>query len=222
MPSTVIPARSLIVSCQALAGNPFHGPDGMVLMARAAEAGGAAAIRANGPQDVAAIRDATSLPIVGINKLGDRRGVFITPTAEAARQVVAAGADVVALDGTLRPRPDGTALMELIRAVHDELGVPVIADVDNLQSGMAAQDAGADYVATTLSGYMGGPVPDEPDIELIAALTAKLDCPVIAEGRLRTPEQVRAARDAGAHAVVVGHAITNPMDITRRLVAALT
>jgi N-acylglucosamine-6-phosphate 2-epimerase len=193
----------------------------MALMARAAEAGGAVAIRANGPRDVAAIRAATGLPIVGINKIGDSGGVFITPTVEAAEEVVGAGADLVALDGTRRSRPDGRTLAEHIRAVHDELGVPVIADVDSVRSGLAAREAGADYVATTLSGYVGGSVPEGPDLELVAALTAKLDCPVIAEGRLRTPEHVRAACDAGAHAIVVGYAITNPTDITRRLVTAL-
>lgn len=217
-----LPPRSLVVSCQAQPGNPFHGPLPMTLMARAAEAGGAAAIRANGPDDIAAIRAVTALPIVGIHKLGDPAGVFITPTADAAAEVVRAGADLVAIDGTRRPRPDGRGLAEQIRAIHDELGVAVIADVDGVDAGLAAREAGADYVATTLSGYVGGPVPHEPDLELIALLAAELDCPIIAEGRLRTPDHVRSAREAGAHAVVVGYAITNPMDITQRLVGGLS
>jgi N-acylglucosamine-6-phosphate 2-epimerase len=221
MSALAVPARSLVVSCQAKPGSPFRGPEPMALMARAAKAGGAGAIRANGPADIAAIRAVVDLPIIGIHKVGDPRGVFITPTAEAAAEVVRAGADIVAVDGTARPRPDKRSLAEQIRFIHGELGVAVIADVDSVESGVAAREAGADFVATTLSGYLGGPVPAEPDVELVRMLAGKLDCPVIAEGRIRTPAHVIAACDAGAHAVVVGSAITNPMDITRRLIRAL-
>jgi N-acylglucosamine-6-phosphate 2-epimerase len=210
---------SLVVSCQAGPENPIHGPAAMALMAQAAEAGGAGAIRANGPDDIAAIRAVTDLPIVGLHKLGDPAGVFITPTYESAAGVVAAGADLVALDATLRPRPE--RLDEQIARIHDELGVPVMADVDSLDAGLAARDAGADFVATTLSGYTDGRTPTGPDIELVRQLAARLDCPIIAEGRIWTPDDVRAVREAGAYAVVVGTAITSPRDITARLVGAL-
>jgi N-acylglucosamine-6-phosphate 2-epimerase len=193
----------------------------MALMAQAAEAGGAGAIRANGPDDIAAIRAVTDLPIVGLHKVGDPAGVFITPTYESAAGVVAAGADLVALDATLRPRPDGQRLEQQIARIHDELGVPVMADVDSLEAGLAARGVGADVVATTLSGYTNGRTPTGPDIELVRQLAAQLDCPVVAEGRIRTPENVRAACDAGAFAVVVGTAITNPMDLTARLAGAM-
>jgi N-acylglucosamine-6-phosphate 2-epimerase len=193
----------------------------MALMAQAAEAGGAGAIRANGPADVAAIRAVTDLPIIGLHKLGDPAGVFITPTYESAAGVVAAGADLVALDATLRPRPDGHRVDRQIARIHRELGVPVMADVDSLDAGLAARDAGADLVATTLSGYTNGRTPTGPDVELVRQLAAKLDCPIVAEGRIRTPEDVRSVCDAGAYAVVVGHAITNPMDLTARLVGAI-
>ncbi|WP_432885092.1 N-acetylmannosamine-6-phosphate 2-epimerase [Kribbella sp. CA-245084] len=212
---------SLVVSCQAGPENPIHGPAAMALMAQAAEAGGAGAIRANGPDDIAAIRAVTDLPIVGLHKLGDPAGVFITPTYESAAGVVAAGADLVALDATLRPRPDGLRLDQQIARIHDELGVPVMADVDSLDAGLAARDAGADFVATTLSGYTDGRTPTGPDIELVRRLSARLDCPIIAEGRIRTPDDISAVCDAGAYAVVVGTAITNPMEITARLVGAL-
>ena len=218
---TALAPGTMVVSCQAGPGNPLDSPAAMALMARAAEAGGAGAIRANGPADIAAIRAVTSLPIIGLHKLGDPAGVFITPTYEAAAGVVAAGADLVALDGTLRPRPDGQPLDRQIRRIHDELGVPVLADVDSLDAGLAARDAGADLVATTLSGYTAGPTPTGPDVELVRRLAARLDCPVVAEGRIRTTEDVRAVCDAGAYAVVVGHAITDPTDITARLVSAI-
>jgi N-acylglucosamine-6-phosphate 2-epimerase len=191
-------------------------------MARAAQAGGAGAIRANGAVDVAAIRAVTDLPIIGLNKLGDRDGVFITPTFESAIGIVEAGADPIALDGTLRPRPDGGQLRGQISRIHDELGVPVLADVDSVEAGIAARADGADLIATTLSGYTSGYTNvSGPDVELVRQLAAELDCPVIAEGRIRTPEDVRAVCEAGAYAVVVGGAITNPMDITARLVHAI-
>jgi N-acylglucosamine-6-phosphate 2-epimerase len=214
------PPRSIVVSCQAGPDDPLHGSESMALMARAAVAGGAAAIRANGAADVAAIRAAVDVPILGINKLGDPRGVFITPDVEAAAAVVAAGADVVALDGTLRPRPDGRPLREHVAEIHERLEVEVMADVDSLEAGVAARAAGADLVASTLSGYTGSAVPDGPDVALVARLAAALDCPVVAEGRYWTPDDVRAGFDAGAHAIVIGTAITNPTAITRRLAAA--
>jgi N-acylglucosamine-6-phosphate 2-epimerase len=93
-----------------------------------------------------------------------------------------------------------------------------MADVDDFAAGVAAREAGADLVATTLAGYTGGAVPEIPDLGLVAALADELDCPVVAEGRYWHPCQVRAALDAGAYAVVVGTAVTNPMAITERLV----
>jgi N-acylglucosamine-6-phosphate 2-epimerase len=218
----MITPGSLVVSCQAAPGNPFFSPEAMALMARAAEAGGAGGIRANGVEDIAAIRAVTDLPIIGLNKLGDPNGVFITPTFEAAIGLVAAGADLIALDGTLRPRPDSRSLRDQIRRIHDEFGVPVLADVDSLEAGLAARAAGADLIATTLSGYTSSAdnAAAGPAVELVRQLAAELDCPVIAEGRIRTPEDIRAVCEAGAYAVVVGTAITNPMEVTTRLVAA--
>ncbi|WP_433013184.1 N-acetylmannosamine-6-phosphate 2-epimerase [Kribbella sp. CA-294648] len=217
----ILQPGSLVVSCQAGPGNPLCSPESMALMARAAEAGGAGALRANGAADVAAIRAVTDLPIIGLHKVGDPAGVFITPTFESAIGLVEAGAGLIALDGTLRPRPDGHRLRRQIERIHDELGVPVLADVDGLEAGLAARADGADLVATTLSGYTTGNTPAGPDVDLVRELAAVLDCPVIAEGRIRTPEDVRAVREAGAYAVVVGSAITNPMEITARLVGAI-
>jgi N-acylglucosamine-6-phosphate 2-epimerase len=218
---TSLSPDSLVVSCQSIPGDPFDSAELMALMARAAELGGAGGIRANGPEHIAAIRAVTALPIIGIHKVGDPSGVFITPTFESAAAVVAAGADLIALDGTLRPRPDGRSLRHQIDRIHAELGVPVVADVDTLEAGIAAREAGADFVATTLSGYTGGSTPTGPDVDLVRRLAAAVDCPVVAEGRIRTPHDVRAVCDAGAYAVVVGSAITNPTDITTHLASAL-
>jgi N-acylglucosamine-6-phosphate 2-epimerase len=177
-------------------------------------------IRANGPEDIAAIRAAVNLPIIGIYKV-DLPGfaVRITPTLESARQVAAAGADILAVDATLRPHPDGLDFAARVQALKAMAHCPVMADVSNLEEGLAAEASGADIVATTLSGYTGpGPIPPGPDFGLIAALAHKVKVPVIAEGRFATPLQVAQALDAGAFAVVVGGAITRPQWITAQFV----
>lgn len=217
----LIPRHSLIVSCQANEISPLRSTETMARMAVAAVQGGAAAIRANGPGDVEAIRAAVDVPVIGINKLGDPAGVFITPTVDAARDIIDAGATVVALDGTGRPRPDGLTLLQQISGIRAFSTVPLMADVDSAEAGVAARLAGADVVATTLSGYVGERSSRGPDIDLIAELVAAVDCEVIAEGRFWTPDEIRQALEAGAHAVVVGTAITNPTAITRRLTGAL-
>jgi N-acylglucosamine-6-phosphate 2-epimerase len=204
----------LVVSVQASPGTPLAATAHIAAMARAAELGGAAGIRAT---EVAAVKEAVGLPVIGLRKRRVEGGdVYITPSMDDARAVAAAGADMVAVDATLRPRPDGADLASLVA----ELPVPVLADVDSLEAGLAAREAGVAAVATTLAGYTSNtPSPVEPDIHLVEVLAAELDCPVFAEGRIATPAQARAAFDAGAFAVVVGTAITDPLAITRAFVA---
>ena len=215
----------IVVSCQAPEGSPLRQPSIMAAMAQAGEMAGAVGIRANGPADVAAIRAAVGLPIVGIDKRPDLDPLaYITPSLESVVALVVAGADLVAIDGTQRPRNgNGThgpaRLLEEIR--HTFPLLPVMADVSAVSEGVAAAEAGSHIVATTLSGYTnGGTVPREPDIGLIAELVAAQPRPVIAEGRFSTPEQVAAAFAAGAHSVVIGTAITDPLALARRFVAA--
>ena len=213
-------SRGLIVSCQARADNPLHGPQFMGAMALAARDGGAVAIRANGPADIAAVK-AAGLPVIGIHKVfSDDYPVYITPNFAAAEAIVAAGVQIVALDCTTRPR-DGELPHILIRRIRDELGAEVFADISTLEEGLAAADFGATYIATTLSGYTEAtqPKPKEPDLALLENLATRLSLPIIAEGRFNTPSLVRQAFDAGAHAVVVGTMITNPREITRLFVA---
>ncbi|GAB3410323.1 N-acetylmannosamine-6-phosphate 2-epimerase [Flindersiella endophytica] len=220
----LVPRDSLIVSCQAAAGHPLRSSAVLALMARAGELGGAAAVRANGAEDVRAIRAAVSLLIIGINKLGPVDGVFITPTVEAAVEVIEAGAAIVAIDGTTRARPDGSSPAAQIDGIKRRTGAVVMADVDTVDAGLAARRAGADAVATTLSGYTPasrGAVLDGPDVELVRRLAAQLDCPVVAEGRVRDESDVAAVQAAGAHAVVVGAAITDPQAIAARFVRRL-
>lgn len=215
----------LIVSCQALRDEPLFGAGHMAAMARAAVSAGAVAIRANGPVDIAAIRLAVEVPILGLFKV-DLPGfdVRITPTLDHAVQVARAGADLIAIDATRRPHPGGN-LDKLIEQIHRRTGLPVMADVSTLDEGLAAVAYGADFVSTTLSGYTAdSPTQAGPDFALLEQLLAALrpqGTPVIAEGRIATPEQAAQALALGAYAVVVGSAITRPQWITARFVDAL-
>jgi N-acylglucosamine-6-phosphate 2-epimerase len=215
----------LIVSCQALVGEPMFGSAVMAQFAQAARLGGAVGLRANTPVDCAAIKAAVpELPLIGLWKV-DVIGfpeVYITPRVQDAMAIADAGAEIIALDATLRPHPEGTTA-EFIRAVKEKTGRLVMADIDNEASALAAIEAGADVISTTLSGYTeGSPRLDGPDLDLVRRLASlNLPVPVIAEGRIHTPEQARAALDAGAWAVVVGGAITRPQQITERFARAL-
>jgi N-acylglucosamine-6-phosphate 2-epimerase len=212
----------LVVSCQAPASSPMAATEHIVALARAAELGGARGIRAEGVEDVTAIRAAVSLPLIGLRKRTvPGSDVYITPEITDARALAEAGADIVAVDATLRLRPGGLDGERFLARLAGALPQPVLADVDSLEAGLAARAAGAAAVATTLSGYTGdGPVPEEPDLELVARLAAELDCPVLAEGRYASPEAAHDALEAGAFAVVVGAAITDPVALTRRFAAA--
>ncbi len=204
----------LIVSCQAYPGEPLRNPPSMLYMAQSAALGGAAGIRAQGLEDIRLIHENVSLPLIGLIKVPGTE-VFITPTLDDALAAAAAGADIIAIDGTRRPRPDGLSLEETIRTLHDETGLPVMADCGSLDDGIAARDAGADLIGTTLVGYTGERKRTPgPDLDLIAELSARVSTPIMAEGRIYSPADARAAIQAGAFAVTVGTAITHPATIT--------
>lgn len=206
--------NGLIVSCQALPDEPLHGAEIMSRMALAAFQGGAVGIRANSAKDIYAIRQKVPLPIIGIFKDGDT-GVYITPTFDHAKIIVEAGADVVALDATQRPRPDGQTVEALIKRIHTELKRPVMADISTLEEALSAEAAGADIIAPTLAGYTPySRHTTKPDFELLRALVTSVQTPIIAEGRITQPEDARRALNYGAISVVVGSAITRPQFIT--------
>lgn len=214
--------RGLIVSCQAYEGEPLFGAHIMAAMARAAEAGGAVAIRANSPPDIAAIRKVTRLPIIGLYKIhSDASEVYITPDRAAAEAIARTSCDVIAVDATPRLRQNGATLDDLIVFIRDVLGKPVMADCSCLDDALLAESLGADYIGTTMAGYTthGRPMTDGPDLDFVAELVQRVRKPVIAEGRYYLPEQVTQALTSGAYAVCVGGAITRPEDITRRFVS---
>jgi N-acylglucosamine-6-phosphate 2-epimerase len=210
----------LVVSCQAYPGEPMRDPDIMTAVARAAVLGGAVGIRAQGLEDLDAIRASTSVPLIGLVKVG-ADGVFITPTVADCVSVAQTGADIVALDGTARSRPDGSSLQDCFDAIHAH-GALVMADCGSLADAAASLGAGADCLGTTLAGYTGDrPRTQGPDFDLVSELVAATDVPVLAEGRIRTPEDALRCLRQGAFAVVVGTAITHPTSITNRFARAL-
>lgn len=206
--------HGLVVSCQAYGDEPMHETRIMTAVAKAAAQGGAVGIRAQGLHDVASIHREVPLPLIGLVKVGTS-GVFITPTVADCRAVAEAGAEIVAFDGTRRERPDGRGLADCVRTIH-EAGAIALADCGCVEDAVVSIEAGADCVSTTLAGYSGArPRTEGPDLELLADLVALGRVPVIAEGRIHTPEQARRAAELGAHTVVVGTAITHPTTITR-------
>lgn len=211
---------NLIVSCQALEGEPLFVPGYMTKMAYAAKRGGAVGIRANSPQDIKSIKEEIGLPVIGIWKvMSDNSEVYITPTYEAAKAVYDAGADIIALDCTFRKNCKGKWAWELIKEIKEKLDVLVMADISTFEEGINAEKMGADLVSTTLSGYTSNsPKLEGPDFKLIASLASHLNIPVMAEGRIWTREEAQLALNLGAHAVIVGGAITRPMEITKRIV----
>lgn len=216
--------RGLIVSCQARPGEALFGSDIMVRMSKAAESGGAVGIRANTPEDIGAIKKAVALPVIGIYKREyPDSPVYITSTMAEIRAVADAGADIIAIDGTKRPRPGGVVLDSLISDARKTTRALFMADISTLEEGIHAEKIGFDIVATTLAGYTSYSAisGDEPDFELMEHLAAAVRIPVIAEGHINTPQQAAEALRRGCWAVVVGTAITRPHVVTRRFVDAL-
>lgn len=204
----------LIVSVQAYPGEPMRHPETMAQIARAAEQGGAVAIRCQGLADIAAIKGQVDVPVIGLWKEG-HEGVFITPTLRHARACIMAGADIVALDATRRPRPDGLTYAETVDALKKE-GALIMADCGSIDDARMAVEAGSDIISTTLAGYSGEREKTVgPDFEVLNQMVSEFpDVPVLCEGRVHSAEQARQVMDAGAYAVVVGTAITHPTTIT--------
>ena len=209
----------LIVSCQASPSPSLESPEILASIAEAVVAGGAVGIRADGPDNVRAIRERTQVPVIGIWKrdLPDTE-IHITPRLEDLLGVADGGAEIVALDATSRPRPGGETLDQLVHQARANSSVLLMADVSNFEEGVQAAELGFDLVGTTLSGYVGESAGQGvgPDLDLVERLANHFGdaVPVIAEGRIITPTQAGEALLRGAHAVVVGTAITRPQVLT--------
>jgi N-acylglucosamine-6-phosphate 2-epimerase len=212
----------LIVSCQAAEGDPMDDLDTLRRMAASVLRGGASGLRAEGVERIRAFRAMTEVPIVGIIKKYDASGeVYITPDFASAQAVSGAGADIVALDCTTRRLREVEPWPELIARIHGELGRVVMADIATVEEAVAAEGGGADAVASTLYGYTAETAGARTiSWELIAGMVARVKVPVIVEGHVTRPDEVRRALEMGACAVAVGSAITRPQTITERFVRA--
>ena len=218
---------SIIVSCQATPGEPLYDPDRSVmpLMARAAKQAGAKMIRTSSVRDIVGIKEETGLPVIGLIKR-EYPGYTgrITMTMREVDECMEALSDIVSIDCTDTERGDGMTAPEFLQAVREKYpNIIIMADCATLEEAEAAYAAGADLVGSTMNGYTPATAhcKGDPNYELVKQMVAALPCPVIAEGRVHTPEQARKMLDLGAWAVVVGGAITRPLEIARRFFDAL-
>lgn len=216
----------MIISCQAIPGEPLYLEDDsvMYLMARAAKRAGTPAIRTSSIRDVVAIKKETGLPVIGLVKINyPGYDSYITPTMKEVDDLVAVGSDVVALDCTLRKRGDGTTINEFIAQIREKYSdIILMADISNYEEGINAWKCGVDIVGTTMSGYTDyTSKKDEPDYELMTRLAADIDIPVIGEGKIHYPDQAVKALQTGVWSIVVGGAITRPLEIAQRFMKAI-
>lgn len=200
--------QGLIVSCQAPVDSPLHHPEVIAAMAEAAVQRGAVAVRIDTPDHVRAVRQRVNVPIIGLWKQQiPGYDVYITPQFDHAAAIAEAGADIIAIDATLRERPQGETVAALIQSIQQQLGRLVMADIDTLDSALNA--TAADLIGTTLYGYTAATRPlQPPGFDLLSQLCENLTTPIICEGGIASPAMAKQALDLGAYAVVVGTAIT--------------
>ncbi len=214
----------VVVSVQAMPSEPLYLEKCMVAMMKSVIKGGAGALRVAGARDVRNAKRLFEVPVIGLTKpdvipKNWQEIVYITPTIKEVIELVEAGADIIALDGTMRPRPQDEKLEDLIKYIKINKRVSM-ADISTLEEAQNAEKLGADILSTTLSGYtqFSQNRGDGPDFELLKELVQNTNLPVVLEGRIWEPEEVTKAFELGAHCVVIGSAITRPQLITRRFV----
>lgn len=216
---------SVVISCQALPNEPLYVEEKsiMYLMARAAKMAGSPAIRTNSVRDVIAIKKETGLPVIGLIKREyEGSEVYITPTMKEVDELVDAKSDVIALDCTFSKRLNDESINDFIKSIKEKYpDVILMADISTYEEGINAYKCGVDMVGTTMNGYTPQSIKENiNNLELVKKLTKEISIPVIAEGKVHYPHQVREMLDAGAYSVVVGGAITRPLEIAQRFINA--
>ncbi len=220
--------RKIIVSVQAMPDEPLYQEVALNAMIKSVVNGGAGGLRLAGARDVKnAKKMYPDLPVIGITKPDKIPEnyldiVYITPTLSDAKEIIDAGADIVAFDATMRKRPNEEQLGDIINFIKSQSKL-AMADIATYTEAKNAIELGADIVSTTLSGYTDETKnkPSEPDFELCKALCRDFNIPVVVEGKIWTPSQAKDAFNFGAFCVVIGSAITRPQLITKRFTEIL-
>ncbi len=216
--------NKLIVSCQAEGNSPFNSPEGVTMFAKAAILGGASAIRSEGIEKTKMIIEQTNVPIIGLVKSKFEDGsVRITGSFKDVEDLISIGTHIIAIDGTFRKR-ENLSGPDFIEAVKSKFNCLIMADIAKLDEAIACKEAGADLISTTLNGYTTETISDkvkEPNYDLVNQLVKRIKTPVVAEGRVNTPEAAKKMIELGAYAVVIGTAITRPHIITSWYVEAI-
>ncbi len=213
----------LIVSCQALPNEPMHSSFIMGRFARAAVEGGAVGIRANTKEDIAEIKKNVTVPVIGIVKRDyPDSEIYITPTMKEIEDLLTVSPEIIAIDATKRSRPGGESLADFVKNIRSVYSGLLMADISDYDEAKTAYELGFDIISTTMRSYT--PYTKGialPDIDFIKRIVTDFGVPVIAEGGIKRPEDLKRAMDAGVHCAVVGGAITRPKGITEDFVAAI-
>ena len=217
--------HKIVVSVQAMPSEPLYQESCMTAMMKSVIKGGAGGLRVAGTRDLKIAKTLFEVPVIGLTKpdvipKNWQEIVYITPTLNEVISLIEAGADVIAFDGTKRPREGGCTLKEIIKYIKINKRISM-ADISTLDEGLNAADLGANILSTTLSGYTKESLDvdaSQPDFKLLENLVKETGLPVVLEGRIWEPWQVDKAFELGAHCVVIGSAITRPQLITKRFI----
>lgn len=209
--------RGLLVSCQAVKGEPLYGYGIMHLFAKAAEAGGASGIRALA-EEVDSIKATVDIPVIGLTKqcYSDSE-IYITPTKKDVDKLLQTKCDVICMDATNRARPNGETLEEVYLYARKHCnGRELMADVSTFEEAQNAEKLGFEYISTTLRGYTDYTKNCVlPDLDFVAQCKNGIsNSKIIAEGGYFEASQVEKLSDINPYALVIGSAITRPKMIT--------
>ncbi len=213
--------RGLVVSCQALKSEPLHSSFIMSKMALSAKEGGAIGIRANTKEDIIEIKKEVQLPVIGIVKKNyNDSEIYITPTLKEVEEIYESGAEIVAIDATSRKRPNDQTLSDFVKEIRTKFPTMyIMADISTFEESKVCIDLKFDLISTTLSGYTKESENHSlPNFDLLKNIVEITDIPIIAEGNISTPYEMKKAFELGAYSVVVGTAITRPREITKTFI----